>query len=122
MVQVLDRLAPQDLHRQIDWLRDEWDDDELIVAKKLVRLRRLLEQLPSRYYERSVPHLEGLAHARLVRESNYYSHLRSLNELVEEWDRNRPPLLHCERCTISVRGHEAMRRHVELIHYGEAGT
>lgn len=116
MATVLQRLSPQDLHRQIDWIRDEWDCDEEEMARKIVRLRRTLEHLPSRYYERSVPLIEQLCRARLVRDPVYQPALRSLNELVAEWDRNRPPLLECELCGVEIRGHDSMSSHLELVH------
>lgn len=118
---VLERLSPQDLYRQIDWLRDEWNDHEEVVAKKIVRLRRTLEHLPSRYYERSVPLVESLCRARLVRNADYLPTLRALGELVSEWDRNRPPLLTCEMCGVNVRGRDSMNRHLWLVHDIEEG-
>ena len=116
MSPVLERLSPHDLYRQIDWLRDEWTDDEETVTRKIGRLRRTLEHLPSRYYERSVPLVESLCRARLVRNSDYLQTLRALGELVSEWDRNRPPLLRCDVCGVNVRGRSALNQHRQLVH------
>jgi hypothetical protein len=116
VVQVLDRLSPRDIYRQLDWLRDEWSGDEVEVARKLVRLRRMFEHLPARYYERATGPLEELAHARLVSGGDYSTPLRQLAELASEWDRSRPPLLTCECCGLTVRGHQILKQHLWAIH------
>ena len=116
----LDRLAPEDIYRQLDWLRDEWEGDEYEIARKLTRLRRTLEHLPARYYERTHAPLETLARARIANGVPWRGALLELGALVSEWDRSRPPLLECEVCGIGVRGHPALANHYEIVHPDDA--
>lgn len=115
-----DRLAPQDLYRLLDWLRDEWDAvDEWYAAKRLQRLRRNFEHLPSRFWDRARPLIEELGRGRLSRDFPYQAKIRALSELVSEWERSRPPLLSCEVCGIEIRGHRSMFLHLATVHYFE---
>jgi hypothetical protein len=112
----LERLSAQDFYRQLDWLRDEWADDVEKNAKKIVRLRKMFECLPARYYESALPHLKWLAlHIDAEWDSAAGSAI-SLQLLVSDWNRNRPPLLECEACGIAVRGHPALANHYMIVH------
>jgi hypothetical protein len=112
----LDRLAPQDFYRQLDWIRDGWNGDEDVMARKLSRLRRTFEHLPTRYYEQSTAPLEVLARARIANDVPWQSALRQLVDIVNEWDSSRPPILDCEVCGIAVRGHPALSNHYMIVH------
>lgn len=110
-------MAPQDLYRILDWLRDEWNAaDEYVVVQRMLRLRRHFEHLPSRFWERARPLLEELGRGRLSRDFSYQEGIRSLSEIVSEWDRARPPLLSCEVCGIDIRGHYALKNHLLIVH------
>ena len=112
----LERLSPRDFYRQLDWIKNEWAEDEHDMARKLDRLRQTFEHLPSRYYERSLPHLAVLARARVVNGVPWKDALLDLRALVSEWDRCRPPQLDCEVCGITVRGHPALTNHYDIVH------
>lgn len=112
----LDRLAPQDIYRQLDWIRDEWACDEYEFAHKLARLRRTFEQLPSRYYERTREPLVVLVRARIVNGVPWQAALLELGALVSEWDHSRPPVLDCEVCGVALRGHPALANHYDIVH------
>lgn len=112
----LERLDPADFYRQLDWIRDEWaSSDEHAMAAKLVRLRRLLEHLPDRYWLEAEPLLERLGRSRVVNGLEHERTLRSLADLIGEWSRSRPPLLECPSCGISVRGRHGLEQHQELF-------
>jgi hypothetical protein len=113
----LDRIAPQDFYRQLDWVRDEWDSsDEWQMTAKLTRLHRHFEHLPSRYYEQAVPLLEQLGHARLVNGKPWRQTIRQLADIVSAWNRARPPLLECPECGHTLRGHPALKSHRYVVH------
>lgn len=112
----LDRLSPQDIYRQLDWLRDEWECDEYEFTRKLQRLQRTFGHLPSRYYERTAAPMKVLARARIVNGVPWRGALLELGALVSEWDRSRPPVLDCEVCGVALRGHPALANHYDIVH------
>ena len=111
-----DRLSPRDFYRQLDWIRDEWSDDELQIAWKLHRLRRLLEQLPEPFYSQARPKLRELEQARIYAGRPWQQTLRTLADLIGEWNQARPALLECEVCGLEVRGRSRLAGHLELFH------
>lgn len=113
----LDRLAPQDMYRLLDWLRDDWETcDEVDNARALTRLRRHFEHLPTPFWDRARPLLLELATSRLYKGRPWRQTIRSLSELVSEWERSRPPLLACPECELEVRGHRALEAHRYVVH------
>jgi hypothetical protein len=86
----IDRLAPQDFYRQLDWIRDEWHDpDEYLFTRKLVRLERTYQRLPARYYEAAVPLIVDLGWDRVIAKRPWRSHLMQLRGIVSQWHRER---------------------------------
>jgi len=112
----LERLTARDFYRQLDWMRDEWPDDVERNAKKVVRLRQLFEQLPSRYYELAAPDLQYLALHIDYPVATVAPAMLRLQLLASEWNRGRPPLLECEACGVEVRGHPALANHYMIVH------
>jgi hypothetical protein len=116
----LDRLAPPDFYKQLDWLRDEWETtDEYGVAMRLQRLRRTFEHLPTRYWREAEPLIDRLGRARLANGKPWHILIRQLADIVSAWDRARPPLLGCPECGVTLRGHPALSSHRYVVHYVE---
>lgn len=84
-----DRLAPKDLYRQLDWIRDEWSCDEYEFSRKLRRLRQTWRRLPAPFYQRGLPLLDELGRYRLVNDPPYRSALMVLGQIVSEWGRGK---------------------------------
>jgi hypothetical protein len=112
----LDRITPRDFYRQIDWLRDEWNDDELQVARKLCRLRRLFEHLPTQFWQRAQVQLAVVSRARIANGVPWDQALTELGAIVSEWDNTRPPQLECSECGLIVRGHRRLLNHRLSVH------
>lgn len=118
----LDRIEPRDFYRQLDWIRDEWDAcSEPDMSRHLDTLRRTLEHLPSRYYEASRPIFEQLGYCRLMRDPPYHARILDLVDLIRQWDRERPPLLECPECGLTMRGHRSLATHRLVVHQVEDG-
>jgi hypothetical protein len=85
-----DRIAPQDFYRQLDWIRDEWNDrDEYRMTQKLQRLERLYRRLPTKYYEAALPIISDLGWDRVIAKRPWRSHLMELRGIVSQWHRER---------------------------------
>jgi hypothetical protein len=112
----LDRITPRDFYRQIDWIRNEWVDDEFRMAQKLCRLRRAFEHLPTKFWERAKVQLGIVARARIVNGVPWDQALTELGAIVTAWDNTRPPQIECETCGLIVRGHRRLLEHRSLVH------
>src|SRR5215469_15901405 len=88
-----DRIAPQDFYRQLDWIRDEWDDrDEYLMTKKLQRLERTFRRLPTTYYDRARPLIIDLGWCRVISDRPWRAILLELRAIVSDWGRTRRAL------------------------------
>jgi hypothetical protein len=113
----LDRLTAPDLYRQLDWLRDEWHQDEEKVARKILRLEQTFAHLPTRYYTQSLALLAVVKRARIVNGVDWRGAISELRRLANEWDKQRPPILACEVCGATMRGHATLANHFHIFHY-----
>lgn len=119
----LDRLEPADFYHQLDWIRDGWlDSDEPDMTRKLQRLRRHLEHLPSRHYEEAMRLCAELGSMRLAHNPPYHAKLLELRGVISEWSRERPPLLACDECGLELRGRRNLQTHRYTVHGIEDGV
>ena len=112
------RLTAHDLYHFIDWVRDGWDDDDLLVTPRLQRLRWHLEELPEPYQSRALEQYLTLTEARLIRDVPWRDAMEALLRIVSDWNRSRPQLRTCGigGCQISYRSPEALLQHRVLVH------
>jgi hypothetical protein len=138
----LDRLAPRDFYVRVDRLRADWHPDAALltepnspearyadyqrqdkldrherkIAAQLRTLKRLIEQLPPRFYERAISEYRTLERGRISESADWLGALHRLRQIIGQWDSSRPPLVPCPECRLEVRGQSELRRHRLLIH------
>lgn len=69
----------------IDWVRDGWDDDEVMVTPRLQRLRWHLEELPDPYGMEALQHYEVVTRARTVNNTPWLAALSSMRLVCRAW-------------------------------------
>ena len=69
----------------IDWVRDGWDDDELMVTPRLQRLRWHLYYLPEPFQGEALEQYAILTRARLVAGEPWVAAIAKLQRLVSAW-------------------------------------
>lgn len=111
-----DRLAPQDFYNRLDWIRDEWSQDEIQMSPKLCALRRLVEHLPSPWHERAMEHVREIERARIVANVDWREAVARLRCLISERNAVRPAAIRCDFCGITSRGRVAHLEHLEYVH------
>ena len=112
-----DRLTAVDFYVPLDTLRSEWETmDEYVCSHRLDRLRHLYEHLPTRYWLQAEPRLADLGRARIAISSSWQAAIIALRRIAGEWERSRPPLLSCDLCDCTIRGHDRLEAHVSLFH------
>ena len=117
----LDRLTAHDFYRQLDWLRDEWGDDEVKVARKILRLEQTCAQLPAAYYERTHAPIALIKRARIVNGVDWRGALLALGGIVSDWERSRPALIACPDCGATVRAGAGLANHRYIFHDASPG-
>ena len=80
-----ERLRPNDLYKMIDWVRDGWTDDEIMVTPRLQRLKWHLEELPDPYRMEALQQYETVTRARTVNGTPWPAALDSLSRIVSAW-------------------------------------
>jgi hypothetical protein len=113
-----ERLSAVDLYHFIDWVRDDWHDDEVAVTRRLVRLRRHLELLPDPYGMSALAALATVERARVVNGEPWRAALVQIASEVAAWDRSRPPLTVCGvgGCQIAYLEPARLHEHRQLLH------
>jgi hypothetical protein len=79
------RLHPVDLFNMIDWVRDDWGDDEIMVTPRLQRLKWHLEALPDPYRMEALQQYETVTRARTVNDTPWLAALTSMRRIVSAW-------------------------------------
>lgn len=98
-------------------MRDKWDEyDEWKMSRMTRDVRRLLEHLPSRFYDRALLEVRTIESARIAEGKDWTGALARLRRIVGEWDRSRPPLLECPECELEVRGRNRLANHRLVVH------
>ena len=87
------RLHPNDLYHMIDWVRDGWEDDELLVTPRLQRLKWHLEELPDPYRMEALQQYETVTRARIVRDAPWRAALVSMCQVIRSWGESIRPVL-----------------------------
>lgn len=84
------RLHPVDLYHMIDWVREGWDDDELLVTPRLQRLAWHLEELPEPYRSEAMIEYTEVARARIAAGHPWLQALARMRRIVHQWGRTLP--------------------------------
>ena len=85
-----DRIQPADLYRYMDYMRERWDElDVYCNAKRVVKLRGLVDRIPDPYYDRCQPHLTTLARGIDLPAARSMAAFMAIRSTVSEWGRSR---------------------------------
>lgn len=79
------RLHPSDLYKMVDWVRDGWTDDEVMVTPRLQRLKWHLEELPDPYRMEALQQYETVTRARTANGTPWLAALDSMSRIVTAW-------------------------------------
>lgn len=84
-----ERLHPKDLYKMIDWVRDGWTDDEIMVTPRLQRLEWHLEELPDPYRMEALQQYGTVTRARTVNGTPWQAALTRIALIVRAWGETR---------------------------------
>lgn len=86
------RLHPVDLYHMLDWIRDDWEGDEVQMAHQLDRLKWHLDELPETYRLAALDPYSTLCRARIISGQPWRQALVQLAGIVAAWGRERERL------------------------------
>lgn len=110
------RLHPNDIHHQLDWLEQGWHEDELFVSRRLRRLRETLNQLPDPIHTQALHHHRRLCRARLTLDIDWQAELVTLRALIATIPK--PERVTCPDCRLQLHPSK-LADHQAVVHWKE---